>query len=76
MTTYVALVADYTGRYAHVLGDAKTWSDFVDQLEDLGCEVIEDQSGDYEDCLPEDYEDVGVVYIDKLLSHTDFVPCA
>ena len=76
MTTYVALVADYTGRYLHVHGDARTWPNFVDQLEDLGCEVIENQSDDYEGCLPEEYEDLCVVPINQLLTHTDFVPCS
>jgi len=46
--TYVALVADATGRYAHVYGNTNSWDQFLDQLEDVGCEVVEDQTSDYE----------------------------
>jgi hypothetical protein len=46
--TYVALIADATGRYAHVYGNANSWSQFIDELEDVGCEVIENQTEDYE----------------------------
>ena len=46
--TYVALISDATGRYAHVYGNTNSWSQFVDQLEDAGCEVIENQTADYE----------------------------
>jgi hypothetical protein len=74
MTIYVALIADYTGRYLHVHGTASTWPNFADQLEDLGCEVIENQSDDYEGCLPEEYEESGAIPVGKLLTHTDFVP--
>ena len=49
MTHYVALVSDLTGRYANVLVQANTWDQAIDQLEDAGCEVIEDQSEDYEE---------------------------
>jgi hypothetical protein len=76
VTTYVALIADYTGRYLHVYGTARTWPNFVDQLEDLGCEVIENQSDDYEGYLPEEYEEAGAIPIGNLLTQTDFVPCA
>ena len=37
MNTYVALVADVTGRYCHVYGTANTWHNYIDQLEELGC---------------------------------------
>ena len=40
MNTYVALVTDVTGRYCHVYGTANTWPNYIDQLEDIGCEVI------------------------------------
>ena len=40
MTLHIALVADRTGRYAHVWGTARTFNQFIDQLEDIGCEVI------------------------------------
>jgi len=47
MNHYVALVADATGRYAHVYGKYMTWHEFCDELEEAGCEVIEDQSNEY-----------------------------
>jgi hypothetical protein len=47
MNHYVALVADATSRYAHVYGKHMTWDEFCDELEDSGCEVVEDQSDDY-----------------------------
>jgi len=47
MNHYVALVADATGRYAHVYGKYMTWDEFCDELEEAGCEVVEDQSNDY-----------------------------
>ena len=36
MTLHIALVADRTGRYAHVWGTARTFNQFIDQLEDIG----------------------------------------
>lgn len=74
MTPYVALVTDGTGRYANVLVYAGTWHEAVDQLEDLGCEVVEDQSVDYEDCLPDEFTHLGVYTTEQLISNTDFVP--
>jgi len=71
--TYVALVADSTGRYAHVYGNANSWSNFIDQLEDIGCEVIENQTDDYDSFAPEDMEESGTIHISKLLKETDFV---
>jgi hypothetical protein len=47
MNHYVALVADATGRYAHVYGKHMTWHEFCDELEEAGCEVIENQSDEY-----------------------------
>jgi len=47
MNHYVALVADATGRYAHVYGKYMTWHEFCDELEEAGCEVVEDQSNEY-----------------------------
>ena len=73
MTQYISLVADATGRYAHVAVNATTWDDAIDQLEDAGCEVIEDQSDDYEGCWPEEFKDIGVLTIDQLLTETNFV---
>ena len=74
MNTYVALVADVTGRYCHVYGTANTWHNLVDQLEDLGCEVVEDQTDDYEiQELGTIDDELGVVPITKLLTSTDFI---
>jgi len=46
--TYVALIADATGRTAHVYGNTNSWEQFVDELEDIGCEVVENQTEEYE----------------------------
>ena len=76
MSHYVALVADATGRYAHVLVPGRTWGNVVDQLEDIGCEVIENQTDDYDQ---EDFKDeesraeVSLLTISELLEITDFV---
>lgn len=73
---FVALVADHTARYAFVHVPAQTWKEVVDILEDIGCEVIEDQTEEYE---PEDLATVsslnefGILTIDQLQSSTDFV---
>lgn len=76
--TYVALVSDYTGRYAHVYGNANSWANYIDQLEDIGCEVIENQTDDYEidpsENLSEYMEECGAIPIASLLKDTDFVP--
>ena len=76
MNTYVALVVDVlTGCYFHVYGTANTWHNLVDQLEDLGCEVVEDQTDDYEiQELGTIDDELGVVSITKLLTSTDFIP--
>jgi hypothetical protein len=76
MAQYVALVADMTGRYAHVLVNANTWDNAIGQLEDAGCEVVENQTDDYE---VEDFKDkesmqeVGLWSISELISKTNFV---
>ena len=76
MTQYVALVADATGRYAHVLVKAYTWDNAINQLEDAGCEVIENQTEDYD---AEDFEskeamqEVGLWTISGLITTTNFV---
>ena len=76
MSHYVALVADATGRYATVCVPGRTWSNVVDQLEDIGCEVIENQTDDYE---AEDFKDeesmkeVGLWTISTLRSKSNFV---
>ena len=68
---YVALILDMTGQYAHVYGNANSWHQFHDQLEELGCEVIEDQSNDYKSM--EEIKESGVLDIDELLDNTDLV---
>jgi len=58
-----------------VWGEPRTWDQFVDQLEDAGCEVIEDQSIDCDDWDQEEiYEDL--IDINYLRTHTDYVPYA
>jgi hypothetical protein len=73
MTQYIALVSDLTGRYAHVEVHADTWDKAIDQLEDAGCEVIEDQSEDYEGCFPEELREADVIPINELTISSDFV---
>jgi len=76
MSIYVALTADDSGRYCHVYGTADTWHNYVDQLEDLGCEVVENQTDDYDiQDLGIIDDEIGVVPITKLLTSTDFIPC-
>ena len=40
MGIHIALVADRSGRYAHVWGNAQTFNQFSDQLEDIGCVAV------------------------------------
>lgn len=73
MTFTIALVTDRSGRYAHVWGEPGSWDQFVDQLEDAGCEVIEDQTEDWEGCDKDEVaEDCLTVH--QLLHDTDFIP--
>lgn len=77
MANFVFLVADLTGRYAHVYLQAPTKGSAIDQLEDVGCEVIEDQTDDYEledFASPIALAEVGAIPIDRLTRDTDFVP--
>lgn len=70
--TYVALVADSTGRYAHVYGNANSWDNYIDQLEDIGCEVIENQTNEWDsddEAIKED-----CIHISNLIKDTNFVP--
>ena len=73
MPLKVALVTDRTGRYAHVWGEPRTWDQFVDQLEDAGCEVIEDQSIDWDGCTRDEIKE-DCMSVHQLLIHSDFVP--
>ena len=55
-----------TGRYCHVYGTANTWHNYCDQLEDLGCEVVENQTDDYDiQDLGTIDDEIGVVPINK-----------
>jgi hypothetical protein len=72
--TYVALIADATGRWAHVYGNANSWANFVDQLEDIGCNVIENETEDYEGVMESIQEDC--IPIQDLIRETDFVSFA
>ena len=75
MKMHVALIADARGYYCHVWGKAPSWDHFLNQLEDIGVEVIEDQTeesldhGWTEEEIKEDY-----ISIDYLVNHTDYVP--
>jgi ABC-type sugar transport system substrate-binding protein len=73
MSIRIALVTDRTGRYAHVWGEPRTWNAFVDQLEDAGCEVIEEQTDDWEGATREEIME-DCVSVHQLLTDTDFVP--
>jgi hypothetical protein len=70
---FIALVTDLTGRYAHVWGEAKNWSQFTDQLEDIGCEVIEDQTIEWQGCSKEEIAE-DCMSVHQLLIASDFVP--
>lgn len=76
MSHYVALVADATGAYATVYVPGLTWGSVVDQLEDLGFEVIEEQTTEYD---VEDFEneesmkEVGLCQISDLINSSKFV---
>ena len=73
MTFKVALVTDRSGRYAHVWGVTSNWNHFVAQLEDIGCEVIENQTEDWDGCTRDEVaEDCLTVH--QLLHDTDFIP--
>ena len=76
MQTYVALIADASGHYGHVYGTAIDWPSFVDQLEEVGVEVVEDQTSDYDDVdtlSVDDMHECGVVTVQELTTHTDAI---
>jgi len=73
MTFRVALVTDRSGRYAHVWGEPRSWDLFVDQLEDAGCEVIEDQTEDWDGCTKDEVAK-DCLTVHQLLHDTDFIP--
>ena len=76
MQTYVALYADAVGRYGHVYGTAIDWPGFVDQLEEVGVEVVENQTSDYDDInqlTADDMHEYDVVTVQELTTHTNAV---
>jgi len=76
MSHYVALIADANGHYTTVYVSGRTWDNVINQLEDIGCEVIEDQTTDYEitDFIDkESMKEVGLWTISDLVSETNFV---
>lgn len=76
MSHYVALVADATGAYATVYVPGTTRGNVVEQLEDLGFEVIENQTNDYDiDDFkdPESMEEAGLCQISDLINSSKFV---
>lgn len=77
MDHYVALIADYRCQYATVYVFGANWDSVTDQLEDVGCEVVENQTIDYdvEDFVsPAALEEAGLLTIDQLLNQSSFVP--
>jgi hypothetical protein len=65
----VFLIVDATGRYAHVRIQGSPDA-CIQQLEDAGCEVVEDQTVDY-DGLPEEWDDT--ITLEQLITSTDFI---
>lgn len=47
MNNYVALVSDQTLRVSWVYLSANSWDEAVNQLEETGFEVVEDQTEDF-----------------------------
>lgn len=77
MDHYVALITDYYGAAATVYVRGANWSSVCDQLEDLGCEVGENLTEEYdlEDFLsPAALQDAGLLTIDQLLNDSTFIP--
>jgi hypothetical protein len=73
MPLQVALIADARGYYCHVWGRYNSWDEFHNKLEDLGVEVIEDQSEDIID-VPEDEVMEDYISMDQLINHSDYMP--
>jgi hypothetical protein len=78
---YVALIVDAAGHYAFVVTKAKDWDEAIDQLENIGCEVVEDQTDEYE---ADDLENLmtskefrieyGVCSLSELIVNRNFIP--
>ena len=73
MTIHVALISDYDANIWHVYGKAETFGTFACQLEDLGCQVIENQSDEWEDCTKAELEE-DAYSIAQLLGDPRFTP--
>lgn len=73
MKLHIALIADSRGYYCHVWGRANSWDEFLNQLEDLGVEVVEDQTDDAEGCTDEEIME-DYISMDQLKNHSDYVP--
>ena len=73
MSLYVALIVDAHGRYAHVQAEASSFDQFSDVLEDLGCEVVEDQTNDWYECTTEEIKE-DCMSIQQLTTESDYVP--
>ena len=73
MGTHIALVADQHGRYAHVWGNAPSFNKFIEQLEAVGCEVIEDQSIEWDGCTRDEIAE-DCMSIHQLLNDSVFIP--
>lgn len=69
----VALINDKAGGVAWVYGKAQTFGLFACQLEDIGCEVLEDQTDEWEGCTEEEIAE-DCMSIRQLLISSDFVP--
>jgi hypothetical protein len=73
MPIHIALIVDASQRYAHVWGEAPSWDKFCDQLEDIGCEVVEEQTEDWDGSTKEEIAE-DCVSVHQLLTGTDFIP--
>jgi hypothetical protein len=67
---HVFLIADATGRYAHVRMHGSK-SECINALEDAGAEVVEEQTEDYEG-EPSTWE--GTCTLQQLIDSPDFIP--
>ena len=73
MSIHVALISDYGSGIWHVYGEAQSFGMFACQLEDLGCQVIENQSDEWEGYTKEEVEE-DACSIAQLLADPRFTP--
>ena len=74
MKMHVALIADARGYYCHVWGKAPSWDHVLNQLEDIGVEVVEDHTDDA--CVGDSTEEEimeDFMSIEQLINHSDYV---